>query len=127
MSAAPPVSSAPLPKKFADDVELRIASLHRELTIQPSQESLFAAYANVMRSNAEAIHALFLQRVRVADLSAPARLRWYAQLTSAHAEANNRLIAPFDALYQSLSPTQQKAADRHFEQLRQRRMPHRVS
>lgn len=125
-TAAPPAAAAPLPERFADDVELRIAMLHRELGIQPAQEALFEAYANAMRGNAQAIHALFLQRVHVTDFSAPARLRWYAQLTAAHAEAVSRLIAPFDALYQSLSAEQKAAADRHFEQFRQRRMPMRV-
>ena len=120
-TAPPPVAATPLPERFADDVEIRIAELHRALHIVPSQEALFVAYANVMRGNAQAIHALFLQRVTATDFSAPARLRWYAQLTAAHAEAVNRLIAPFDALYQSLSPEQKALADRHFEQLQQRR------
>jgi len=124
-AAPPPVAATPLPERFADDVEIRIALLHRELEIQPSQEALFVAYANAMRGNAQAIHALFLQRVTATDFSAPARLRWYAQLTAAHAEAVNRLIAPFGALYQSLSPEQKVLADRHFEQLQQRRFGRR--
>lgn len=121
--APPPVATVPLPEKFANAIELRIATLHRELNIQPVQESLFDAYANTMRANAQGIHTLFLQRVGVTDFTAPARLRWYAQLTAAHAEATSRLIAPFDALYQSLSDHQKAAADRYFEQFRQRRMP----
>ncbi|HML11141.1 MAG TPA: Spy/CpxP family protein refolding chaperone [Stellaceae bacterium] len=121
--APPPAVAAPLPERFADEIELRIATLHRQLNIQPGQEVLFDAYADAMRANAHAIHALFLQRVPVTDFTAPARLRWYAQLTAAHAEATSRLIAPFDALYQSLSDQQKAAADRYFEQFRQRRKP----
>lgn len=116
-----PARSA-VPETLADSVEIRIAELHRTLRIMPSQESLFRAYADVMRSNAQAINALFQQRAQATDFAAPARLRWYAQLTAAHAEAVNKLVAPLDALYQSFSTAQKKAADRHFEQLQQRRM-----
>lgn len=116
----PPAASA-MPEALSDSVEIKIAELHQMLRILPSQEALFHAYAEAMRGNAQAINALFLQRAQAADFSAPARLRWYAQLTATHAEAVNKLIAPFDALYQSLSPPQRQAADRHFEQLQQRR------
>ncbi|HTW52345.1 MAG TPA: Spy/CpxP family protein refolding chaperone [Stellaceae bacterium] len=114
-----------MPEALADSVEIRIAELHRTLRIMPSQDALFRAYADVMRRNAQAINALFQQRAQAIDFTAPARLRWYAQLTAAHAEAINKLIAPFDALYLSLSPAQQQAADRHFEELQQRRMARR--
>lgn len=119
-----PAPSA-MPEPLADSVEIRIAELHRTLRIMPSQEALFRVYADAMRGNALAINALFLQRAQETDFTAPARLRWYAQLTAAHAEAVKKLTAPFDALYQSLSNTQQQAADRHFEQLQQRRMARR--
>jgi protein CpxP len=120
-----PAASTPMPQGFADEVEIKIAELHRALHIMPSQEALFRAYADAMRTNAQATNALFVQRAQITVSSAPALLRWYAQLTAAHAEAVNRLIAPLDALYQSLSPAQKQAADRHFEQLSARRMPGR--
>jgi periplasmic protein CpxP/Spy len=121
---APKAASA-MPGALADSVEIRIAELHRALRIMPPQEALFRTYADVMRSNAQAINAMFVQRAQATDFTAPGRLRWYAQLTATHAEAVNRLVAPFDALYQSLSPGQRQAADRHFEQLQQRRMAQR--
>jgi len=120
-----PAASTPMPQGFADDVEIKIAELHNALRITPAQEPLFRAYADAMRSNAQAVNALFVQRAQITDFSAPVLLRWYAQLTAGHAEAVNRLIAPLDALYQSLSPAQKQAADRHFEQLSARRMPGR--
>jgi len=107
----------PMPQAFADEVEIRIAELHIALSVTPAQEPLFRAYAETMRGNAQATHALFLARVHATDFSAPARLRWRAELAAAHAEAINRLIAPFDALYQSLSGPQKAAADRYFEAL----------
>ena len=112
----------PMPQNFAGDVEIRIAELHNQLAITPAQEALFRAYGDAMRTNAQAINAVFQQRAAATDFSAPARLRWYAQLTSTHGEAVNKLIAPFDALYQSLSGPQRAAADRHFQQLQQRRL-----
>jgi periplasmic protein CpxP/Spy len=122
---APAMSAVPIPQELSDAVEIRIAELHQTLRITPAQEALFRAYADTLRGNAQAINTLFVQRAQTGELSAPAELRWYGQLTAAHAEAINKLIAPFDALYQSLSPGQRAAADRHFEQLRQRRAAQR--
>lgn len=119
-----PAASA-IPEALADSIEIRIAELHRTLGIMPPQEALFHTYADIIRSNAQAINALFLQRAQATDFTAPARLRWYAQLTATHAEAVNKLVAPFDALYRSLSDAQKAAADRHFEQLQQRRVARR--
>jgi len=122
---SPPAAAMPVPEGLADEVEIRIADLHIALRITVGQEAVFRAYADTMRGNAQAIHALFLTRAQARDFSAPAGLRWYAQLTAAHADAVNKLIAPFDALYQSLSPAQQQAADRYFAELRLRRMARR--
>jgi periplasmic protein CpxP/Spy len=127
--APAPGAAAPaeqLPERFADNVEIRIALLHQELEIRPGQEALFRAYADTMRANAQAIFMLFLERRATVDFSAPATLRWLAQLSAARAEALNRLAGPFGALYQSLSPAQKTLADRHFEQFRQRLMPRRA-
>jgi hypothetical protein len=123
---APPPAATPMPEALAEGVEIRIAELHRALHIVPSQEALFDAYADAIRGNAQAMHALFVRHAQSTDFSAPAQLRRYAELTAAHAEAINKLIAPLDALYQSLSPEQKQAADRHFEQLRQQRTPRRT-
>lgn len=107
-------------------VEARISELHRKLRITQAQEPQFKAYADVMRENAQKMEALFAERAKATDKSAVARLRWYAQLTAAHAEAVSKLVAPFEALYQDLSPRQKKVADTLFEQLRQRPAPHRA-
>lgn len=122
-TAQGPMHMMQMPEEFADDVEIRIAELHSELQIQPSQEELFKAYAEAMRTNARAITALFVERATATEFSAPAQLRWYAQVTAAHAEAANRLVAPFTALYQGFSEAQKALADRQFNRLRQRRMP----
>jgi alpha-D-ribose 1-methylphosphonate 5-triphosphate synthase subunit PhnG len=72
------------------------------------------------------MQGLFEQRAKEIDLSATARLHWYARLTSTHAENINKLVPVFDALYQTRSESQKKAADAVFEQLRQRRAARRA-
>ena len=121
-SAQPPAAAAAQPPR---EVEARIAELHRRLLITTAQEPQFKAYADVMRSNALTIRTLFDQRAKETDMSAVARLRWVARLTAAHAENLNKLVPVFDALYQSLSDQQKKAADAVFEELRQRRAARR--
>ena len=107
-------------------VEARISELHQKLHISPAQESQFNAFADVMRSNAQTMQALFQQRAQSTDMSAVARLRWYAQLTTAHGEAVTKLVPVFEALYQSMSDAQKKDADAVFEELRQRRAARRA-
>lgn len=131
---AQPAPAAPAaahsPRSAIEHVDARIAELHKRLRITPAQESQFKAYADVMRSNAEAMDALFKERAQrtgtnAAD-AADSRLHWYARLTAAHAEAVGKLVPVFDALYQSLSEQQKKTADAVFQQqLQQRRAPHR--
>jgi hypothetical protein len=107
-------------------VEARISKLQKELHITAEQEPQFKAFAEVMRSNAQAMHTLFQQRGQSTDNTAVADLHWYAQLTAAHAEAVNKLIPVFDALYASLSEKQKEKADKVFDEFRVRRPPHRT-
>jgi hypothetical protein len=107
------------------DVEARISDMHKRLSITPDQEPQFKTYVDVLRSNAQAMHDLFQERAQAGGESALDRLHWYAKLTSAHADAVNKLVPPFEALYQSLSDKQKKAADAEFRQIRQRRPAHR--
>ncbi len=108
------------------DVEARISDLHKRLSITSDQEPQFKAYADVLRSNAQAMEDVFKQRAQGGGETAVDRLQWYAKLTTAHADAVNKLVPPFEALYQSLSDKQKKAADAEFRMLRQRRPAHRA-
>jgi periplasmic protein CpxP/Spy len=108
------------------DVEGRITDMHKRLAITADQEPQFKAYADVLRGNAQAMHDLFQQRAQASGANAVDRLHWYAKLTAAHADAVNKLVPPFEALYQSLSDTQKKAADAEFGQIRQRRPAHKA-
>lgn len=107
-------------------VDARILKLHKQLHITAAQEPQFKAFADVMRSNAQAMHALFLQRGQSADNTAVAHLRWYAQLTAAHADALNKLVPAFETLYQSMSEKQKEIANTVFEEIGVRRRPHRA-
>jgi periplasmic protein CpxP/Spy len=126
-SAANPVQPAPGPAAQPAGpvarVETRITELHSQFQITPAQEPLFKAYADVMRSNAQGMEALFQERAKSTDTSAIGQLRWYTRLTTAHGEALSKLVPAFDALYQSMSDPQKKAADKVFAQLRQRQQP----
>lgn len=105
-------------------LDARIERLHRQLQITADQEPQFKAFADVMRGNAQAMHALFQERGKKTDHTAVANLHWYAQLTAAHAEALNKLVPAFDALYQSLSDKQKEIADKVFDEFGARRRPH---
>ncbi|HKM61588.1 MAG TPA: Spy/CpxP family protein refolding chaperone [Acidisphaera sp.] len=126
MQAAPGVASATEPSDkpafglptSAARVEARIAYLHKTLGITSAQEPQFSAYAEVMRANAQAMRTLFQQRAHTNDATADGRLRWYAQLSAAYADAMQKQLAVFEPLYQSLSDAQKKAADAAFADLR---------
>lgn len=129
--AAPPAPAAPSSQQAPQrspmtDVEGRILGLHKQLQITPAEEPQFKAYADVMRSNAQMMQTLFQQRAQNPDRTAIGQLRWYAKLTAAHAEAVSKLVAPFEALYQSMSDQQKRVADTVFAELRQRAAPHRA-
>jgi hypothetical protein len=121
-----PSATAAPPQGPGAAVEAKISELHRKLHITSAEEPQFRTYADAMRQNAQTMAALFAERAKSTDLSAVARLRWYAQLTAAHAEAVGKLVAPFEALYQGLSADQKKAADTLFQQIQQRRAPRRA-
>jgi hypothetical protein len=113
---------APSPVAVVED---RIAGLHEEIGITPQQEPRFDAFAAVLRANAQSMENLFRQRSGAADPDGTAldRLRWYARVATANADAMQKLVPVFETLYQSLSDAQKKAADTAFEGLPIRRDP----
>lgn len=115
---APAVEGVRPPSDPVAGVDDRIAELHEELGITPQEEPRFDAFAAVMRANAQSMATLF-QRARTAspDVTAPDRLRFYAQVSAAHADGMQKLVPVFETLYQSLSGAQKKAADMAFGDL----------
>ncbi len=99
----------------AERVEARIKQLHAQLKITPDQEEQWNAFAQVMRENAQSMQSQIEQRQRNLDtMSAVDDLNSYQEITSAHAEALKKLIPEFQALYDAMSPDQQKNADAVF-------------
>ena len=125
--SAPTAAGEPVPGgDLVAAVDTRIAELHATLHITPAQEPAFAAFAAVMRANARAMQALFLARAHNSDTTAAGLLHGYARLTTAHAEALNKLVPVFDTLYRSLTTAQKQAADAAFLPLRQRVPPRKA-
>jgi hypothetical protein len=98
-----------------DAVEARIAALHDQLKITPAQTAQWNEVAQVMRQNAQSLETLIRQRSRNAQaMSAIDDLRSYEEIAEAHADGVKRLIPAFEALYDTMSPDQKKAADAAF-------------
>jgi len=98
-------------------VEQRIAYLHSALKITPAQETQWNAFADVMRTNNQTMTQLFQQRKQtLADRNALDDMKQYAQISQAHADGMQKLVAAFEPLYNSLSPEQKVAADKAFRE-----------
>jgi hypothetical protein len=92
-----------------------IAHLHEAFKITPAQESLFQKLADVMRQDAEAMSALAKKRADDAKtMTAVDDLKSYSEISAAHAEGAKKMIPVFQALYDSMSADQKKAADDEF-------------
>jgi hypothetical protein len=78
---------------------------------------LWQKVAAVMRENADALSQLAKTRAEAANnMTAVDDLKSYAQISEAHAEGTKKLVPPFQALYDSMSAEQRKAADQEFQQ-----------
>jgi len=126
--ASPPAaSSAPAKPKPTREtrVEARIKTLHAQLKITPDQEDAWNAVAGVMRDSASTIDQLSQQRAkdRTKGMSAVENLKTYQAIADAHADEMNKLVPAFQALYDKMSPAQQKNADAVFNSRGTRRAP----
>lgn len=123
-AAASPAPSAPaLPSsdRRAQRVERRVRDWHDRLRITPAQEGQWSAFATVMRENMQRMEAMHAeQRQAAATMTALDDMRSYARVTQAHADEIQRLIGPFEALYNSLSPEQRQIADQAFRSFQER-------
>ncbi len=108
--AARPIVPAQAPAQ-PPNVEARLAQLRQRLQITPAQQSRFAAFADVMRTNSR-----LAPPTQQANPSAVDDLRLAIQGSQEELGALQRLLPPLQALYASLSPAQQKIADQVFRQ-----------
>jgi len=99
----------------ADRVETRIRDLHSKLGITPAQEDRWNSVAQVMRENAQNLDSIEQTRLDNASrMTAVEDVRSYSELADAHAQGLKNFVPAFQALYDSLSPAQQKNADQMF-------------
>lgn len=130
-AGATPAVAQPSPPRLSPQTEKavdhRIEALKTELAITASQTSLWEAFAQAMRENAQSTDALFAQRAdAVASMSAVDNMHNYARIARAYADNTERLAMAFDSLYASLSETQKHTADTVFRQQAQAATnPHR--
>ena len=115
-SAAAPAKAGP-----ANRIEQRIKSLHDQLKVTAAEEPQWAAVAQVMRDNAQAIVALIAERrEKAATMTAVDDLRSYQEVAEAHASGVAKLASAFQALYAVMPPEQQKNADAVFAKTKRR-------
>ena len=100
-------------------IEGRIAFLRTELKLSPQQTPLFDTLANEMRASAKAMQDHHAQRQQAkADTSAPAsaleKLEQRSAMMKQATAAQDRYLAAFRPLYQSLSDEQKQTADQLF-------------
>ncbi|MGH7124036.1 MAG: Spy/CpxP family protein refolding chaperone [Stellaceae bacterium] len=99
----------------SDRVEAQIKQLHVRLKITPEQEEQWNVFAQVMRANAQTMQSQIEQRQKdLSSMSAVDALNSYIEITETHAQALKKLIPEFQALYDAMSPDQQKNADMVF-------------
>ena len=112
-SAAPAPMTADSP---GPQVEKRIADLRKKLQITAVQDPLWTAFASTMRQNAVRVGQMSAARTtQLGRQKAPDEMRGYADAARTHAEDLARLVAPFEALYATMSAEQQANADRAFD------------
>jgi hypothetical protein len=108
-------SSAAQHGKEAPGIDAQVDHLHDSLKITAEQETLWRGVTDVMRENAETMSRLAQVRAEHAQTAtAIDDLKSYAEISEAHAAATKRMIPVFQALYDSMSLEQKKAADAEF-------------
>jgi protein CpxP len=108
-------SETALLKGMSKNVEAHIAALHTQLKITPSEETQWAAFAQVMRDNAAQMDAAFTQRGQTIEtMNAVQDLQSYAQIAQVQSDNMQKLAAAFQTLYASFPASQQKLADAVF-------------
>jgi periplasmic protein CpxP/Spy len=117
LAQAAPGPSTPAPAKTAaaNRIDERIKSLHDQLKVTAAEEQQWAAVAQVMRDNAQAVGALIRERrEKAGTMSAVDDLRAYQAIAEAHAVGTAKMTSAFEALYAVMPPDQQKIADAVF-------------
>ena len=110
-SKSPGAKAKPAPAGPRDEVEQEITQLRDRLHITPAQQQQFDAFAETLRKNAQELDVLMHEKGQKPSANAVEDMRFYLQFTEAQAEGLKRLLPVFQALYDSLSDPQKRAAD----------------
>jgi hypothetical protein len=97
-------------------VEARITQLHKQLKITKDQESDWNTVAQDMRDNARAMSSDLSARNSSKTMNAADNLKSYAKIADTYADGLKKIAPDFEKLYDTMSPTQKKTADRIFNQ-----------
>jgi hypothetical protein len=104
------------PASRGEEVERQTAELKKQLQITPQQESQFDAFAQIMKSNAEAMDSAIQREHQNPPKNAVDDLKSIEQLAETQLSGLKRLVPAFQSLYDSLSDQQKKTADTVFGQ-----------
>jgi Mlc titration factor MtfA (ptsG expression regulator) len=98
-------------------VEKRIEMLRSKLKITPDQSKAFDDFAQVMRDAANRMDTLLNTQAKgMPAMTAVDHMKAYEAITQARADDIQREVPAFSRLYDTLTPTQKKAADDSFRE-----------
>ncbi len=98
-----------------EQTEAQIKQLEGALKITEAQEELWDNLTQVMRENAKEMDALTKDRAeKTKPMNALEHMKFHRQITEAHLDQLNKLIPPFEDLYDSMSDEQKKTIDTIF-------------
>lgn len=110
--AAPP-SRQPGAQQQGSQAE-QLEQLKKQLQITPQQEPQFDAFAQVMRTNAQAMDSANKEQAQNAPKTAVDNLKVIEHLAETQLDGLKKLVPVFQTLYDSLSDQQKKTADQIF-------------
>ena len=109
-------------KHSAEWVDTRISELHGQLMITPAQEPVWENLAQVMRDNAKKMKDLYERwNQNAGAMNALESLKMQTEMSEEHLQSHRRFLAPFEALYNTMSDEQKKIADSVFTRHKERK------
>ncbi|WP_431284110.1 Spy/CpxP family protein refolding chaperone [Humitalea sp. 24SJ18S-53] len=107
--------AAATPEQMRQSMERYLTQLRTQLAVTPAQQPQWDQFAQVSRANATELQDRFAQRgTRLGRMSAAENMQDYAQISELQAQQLQRLATAFQALYDAMSPDQQRGADAVF-------------
>jgi phage protein D len=95
-----------------DYTEAQIKQLQGTLDITEDQKELWNNLTQVMRENAKEMDVLKKERAEnTKPMNALEHMKFHREITETHLNQQNRIIAPFEALYATMSDQQKNITD----------------